>query len=232
MLLAGGIMQHGYQCGILWGSTLAAGAQAFRLHGSGPRAEAAAIVAAQRIVQSFRARYKHIDCLELTDVDWRSTMQGVKYFVKGGPIRCFRMAAKYAPVAFDEINTGLSDGPVTTPSSSVSCASMVARKLGEPDLHTVMASGLAGGIGLSGGACGALGAAVWIIGMNDQSDGSGKAAFKSPKATETIEKFLKCTDYEFECAKIVGRTFANVEEHADHVCKGGCSKIIEALAAG
>ena len=26
--LAGGIMQHGYQCGMIWGATLAAGAQA------------------------------------------------------------------------------------------------------------------------------------------------------------------------------------------------------------
>ncbi len=28
--LAGGIMLHGYQCGMLWGVTLAAGAQAYR----------------------------------------------------------------------------------------------------------------------------------------------------------------------------------------------------------
>ena len=57
-LLAGGIMQYGYQCGMLWGATLAAGAQAHRLHGPGPRAETEAVVAAQWLVEAFRARTK------------------------------------------------------------------------------------------------------------------------------------------------------------------------------
>ena len=56
MPLAGGIMQHGYQCGMIWGATLAAGAQAYRLFGPGPQAETRAIIAAQRLVESFRAR--------------------------------------------------------------------------------------------------------------------------------------------------------------------------------
>ena len=47
MPFAGGIMQHGYQCGMIWGATLAAGAQAYRLFGAGPQAEAKAILAAQ-----------------------------------------------------------------------------------------------------------------------------------------------------------------------------------------
>ncbi len=33
--LAGGIVNYGYQCGMLWGVTLAAGAQAYRLLGPG-----------------------------------------------------------------------------------------------------------------------------------------------------------------------------------------------------
>ncbi|MCP4634747.1 MAG: C_GCAxxG_C_C family protein, partial [candidate division Zixibacteria bacterium] len=67
--LAGGIMQHGYQCGMIWGATLAAGAQAYRLFGPGPQAEAKAIIAAERLVESFRALNKHINCLEITDID-------------------------------------------------------------------------------------------------------------------------------------------------------------------
>ena len=35
MPFAGGIMQHGYQCGMIWGATLAAGAQAYRLFSPG-----------------------------------------------------------------------------------------------------------------------------------------------------------------------------------------------------
>ena len=44
--------------------------------------------------------------------------------------------------------------------------------MGVSEMHTVMAAGLAGGIGLSGGACGALGAAIWINGMNDSQEGA------------------------------------------------------------
>ena len=55
MPFAGGIMQHGYQCGMIWGAALAAGAQAYRLFGPGPQAEAMAVIAAQWLVESFRA---------------------------------------------------------------------------------------------------------------------------------------------------------------------------------
>ena len=55
MPFAGGIANQGYQCGMLWGAALAAGAQAYRLFGPGPRAETEAIIAAQRLVESFRA---------------------------------------------------------------------------------------------------------------------------------------------------------------------------------
>jgi hypothetical protein len=62
-------------------------------------------------------------------------------------------------------------------------------------------------------------------------DGTGKVEFNSPEATEAIDRFLQSSAGEFECAKIVGRKFENVADHADYLCTGGCSKIIEALAA-
>jgi hypothetical protein len=70
------------------------------------------------------------------------------------------MAARYAPVALREIDAALSDPTVEAPHGPLSCAAVLARKMGAVDQHAVMAAGLAGGIGLSGGACGALGAAV------------------------------------------------------------------------
>ncbi|MFC1893216.1 hypothetical protein ACFLYR_04160 [Chloroflexota bacterium] len=59
----GGIVNHGYQCGMLWGTALAAGAQAYRLFGPGSQAETAAIIATQRLVESFRACTNNINCL-------------------------------------------------------------------------------------------------------------------------------------------------------------------------
>jgi hypothetical protein len=232
MTFAGGIMQHGYQCGMIWGAALAAGAQAYRLLGPGPQAETKAIFAAQRLVASFRALNNNINCLEITDIDKSSsTMQMIIYFlIKGGSIGCLRMAARYATVAFSEINTALSEKHIEAPSAPASCSAMLAQKMGVSDMHTVMAAGFAGGIGLCGGACGALGAAIWIIGMNSLKEGVGKIEFKNPSVLDAIDRFKKCTDYEFECSKIVGRRFENVDDHAGYLRDGGCSEIIEVLA--
>ena len=78
----GGIMRHGYQCGLIWGAALAAGAQTYRLHGPGPQAETEAMIASQRLVESFRTRYNNINCLELTDTEWQKSMQVLRYFIK------------------------------------------------------------------------------------------------------------------------------------------------------
>jgi len=232
MSFAGGIMQHGYQCGMIWGAALAAGAQAHRLLGPGPQAETVALIAAQRLVESFSALNNNINCLEITDIDKSSSsMQMIIYFfIKGGTIGCMRMAARYAPVAFSDINTTLSEKHVEAPALPVSCAAMLAQKMGVSDMHKVMAAGFAGGIGLCGGACGALGAAIWIIGMKSSKEGTGKINYNNPTALDAIEKFLKCTDFEFECSEIVGRRFENIDDHASYLHDGGCSKIIEALA--
>lgn len=48
--LAGGVMNRGFQCGMLWGASLAAGAEAYRRFGPGPQAETAAIAATERVV--------------------------------------------------------------------------------------------------------------------------------------------------------------------------------------
>jgi hypothetical protein len=236
MPLAGGLMGNGYQCGMLWGGALAAGAQAYRLYGPGPQAEAEAVSASQRLVEAFRARARHIDCAEITEMEWKATSkrrmatQVLKFFAKGGPIGCFRLAADYAQIAFDEIHVALSEKHVESLSGTVNCATMLARKMGASDMHTVMAAGLAGGIGLSGGACGALGAAIWLIGVQHGTEGAGKL-YENPLALAAIDRYLASADYEFECAKVVGKKFENIADHASYLRNGGCSNIIEALAA-
>jgi hypothetical protein len=233
MPFAGGILQHGYQCGMIWGATLAAGAEAYRRLGPGPKAEAAAIDAAQRVVESFRTRHGEINCLEITHLDKSSSnWQMINHFlIKGGTIECFRMASWYAPLAFDEINSALSKEEIEPPSPPVSCTAQLAQKMGESDTHAVMASGFAGGIGLCGGACGALGAAIWIQGMRIGKAEGGKVGYKDPRTQEVVDRFLKHTDFRFECSEIVGRKFKDVDDHADYLRGGGCSELIEVLAA-
>ena len=234
MPLAGGIMQHGYQCGMVWGSALAAGAEACRLYGTGPQAEVKAIAAARRVVESFRALSGHVDCFEITGMNKSSsTMKMIEhFFLKGGAIRCFSMAAAYAPIAFSEINAAFSETDIDLPSGPVSCSTMLAKKIGASDIQATMTAGFAGGIGLSGGACGALGTAIWIDGTKRIERSGGKISYISKEGAEIIEKFLKSSDYEFECSQIVGRKFESVADHASYVLSGGCSKITDALAAG
>jgi len=235
MPLAGGIAGMGFQCGQLWGAVLATGAQAFRHYGPGAQAEAAAVIASHRLVESFRTHYKSIDCSDVTQMDWKNakTRQIVGYLLKGGPIRCFSMTAGYARIAFNEINVAFSNNQYTNPFQEVttpaSCAAMLARKMGTSEIQAIMAAGFAGGIGLSGGACGALAAVIWILAMNDL--GGGMIDFNDPAITDTIDRFVESTDFQFECAEIVGRRFLNIEDHASYLHAGGCSKVLGALAS-
>jgi hypothetical protein len=103
--------------------------------------------------------------------------------------------------------------------------------MGASDKHATMASGFAGGIGLCGEACGALGAAIWIRSMEDARKQGGKVDHKNPRLQMTIDRFLKHTNYTFLCADIVGRIFTDVGDHAAHLHAGGCSELIEVLAA-
>lgn len=234
MPLAGGILQRGYQCGMIWGATLAAGAEAHRRLGEGPRAEALAVAAAAKLLEVFRAQNGATDCFDITEIDDSSTrMEMMTYFLlKGGAVRCFAGAARYASAAKEAIDAALSAPQGDAPPAPVSCAALLARRMGASGLHAVMAAGFAGGIGLGGGGCGALAAAIWIDGMKTLRSGAARVDFESPGALAVIGRFLGCTGRQFECAAICGRRFSGVEEHAAYLRDGGCAPLVEALAAG
>ena len=67
--------------------------------------------------------------------------------------------------------------------------------------------------------------------MKKAGDGKGKINFEDPAAQDIIERFLKHTDFEFECSKIVGRGFNSIDDHADYLRGGGCSEIIDVLTS-
>ncbi len=231
--LAGGIIGRGYQCGMLWGATLNAGAQVYRHCGNAAQSEAQSIIAAERLVKSFRARNSSTNCAKLTVPNIEAA--GMTYFfLKGGLIRCLHRAANYAPAAFDDIASCLSEQPTSVPFSPMSCSALLAKKVGATDQHTVMVAGFAGGIGLSGGGCGALGAAIWLIAVNTIKEGIDSNLWESKlfraRADAMIDSFLRCSGHRFECSDIIGRRFQSVDDHACHLRDGGCSEIIETLA--
>jgi hypothetical protein len=233
----GGIRQYGYQCGQIWGATLAGGARIHQQIGAGPESEVRTLLAAEKLVKTFHDDNDEVNCNDITSLHKESTgFDMVKYFLlKGGSIGCFRMASRYAPMAYDDIEAVLSQESVDVPDNPVSCTALLAQKLGAAEKHQTMAAGLAGGIGLSGEACGALGTAVWIMAMKMKAQNPDLDLWKDEdfgaKFETMVESFLAASGYEFECAAIVGRKFKDVGQHADHLRKGGCSEIIDALTA-
>ena len=100
MILAGGIAAQGYQCGMLWGAALAAGAQAYRVYGSDSQAEAGAIIASQKAVEAFRTRSRNeINCQEITDINMGGENQllPILKFCERWPNRLLRFGCTLCP---------------------------------------------------------------------------------------------------------------------------------------
>ena len=223
----------GHQCGMLWGAALAGGAQAYRTYGRGPQAETRAVLAARRLVATFRTQNQYINCREIigVSIDAPRGRDVLLFLAKSGFTgSCFGIAARYAKAAVRDLTAARSDEDGQDPlSAPASCAALLAQKLGASDLHTVMAAGLGGGIGLSGGACGALGAAIWLAGMNAHDEAARPVGLKPTYVVDLMDRFTRCTGGEFECSKIAGTKFGSVGDHAAYLRAGGCANVISAL---
>ena len=228
--LAGGILQQGYQCGMLWGASLAVGAESFRRHDDQGRAIGMAIKATQYIMESFINRAKSADCLDITSCDFTSKLSLVKYFFSGRFLSCYKLAEKWAPEAIQSATEGLSLEQTDLPQMPISCASEVAKEIGASDQEMVMVAGFAGGLGLSGNACGALSAAIWMNTLDWCRKHPGKSANPNPNATNTLKTFYEVTDSEILCHKICGQYFKTIDEHTEFIKNGGCDKLINMLA--
>ena len=228
--LAGGILQQGYQCGMLWGATLAVGAEAFRRCGDRDKAVGIAIKATRHIMKSFINRTKSPDCSDISSCDFSSKFSMAKFFFTGKFWSCFKLAEKWAPEAIESATEGLSLDRTDLPEQSISCASEVVRKMGGTDAEMVTVAGFAGGLGLSGNGCGALGAAIWMNTLARVRKQNYKTSFSDPITEKILYAFYESTDYEMECNKITGQCFKAIEEHTEFIKNGGCKKLINVLA--
>lgn len=235
-MLAGGIAQKGHQCGMLWGAALAVGAESFRRHGDKSEAIASAITASQHLVESFTRRTRSVNCCDISKVDWENKFERIKYMIKTivqGFIYspCFNLIVKWTPEAIQSANKGLSVKTIQS-QPCMSCASEVVKKMGATDEETVMVAGFAGGIGLSGNACGALSAAIWykMLDWGKKNPGKTQSFFNNQDANKTFRTFYIQTDSEMLCSRICGRQFKSIDEHTEYIRNGGCGKLIDALA--
>jgi hypothetical protein len=235
--LAGGIINQGHQCGMLWGATLAIGAEAYRQTQDKGKAVAAAIIASQYIMHSFTQQTGTPNCREITGYKL-NTLKGmlsmmIETLWKGmenSP--CFEMAEDWAPSAIQAAEEGLEDEQIEQIPYAYSCATEVLKKMGASEEEATMVAGFAGGIGLSGRACGALGAAIWMKSLEwcKAHPGKNPPLFGNTAAKKLVKAFKEESQGEMLCRNICGKTFHSVDEHSEYIKNGGCAGIIELLS--
>lgn len=228
--LAGGIMQKGHQCGMLWGSSLAVGTEAYRRCNNQNQAIAVAVNATQKIMKSFEKGEQTINCREITHCDFSSKLSMAKYFFTGRFLHCFNLAEKWAPEAVKSAMEGLSENNDAPSRDCLSCATEVAKKMGASDEESIMVAGFAGGLGLSGDACGALAAAIWMKSLKWCHEVAKKSSMDNPYAKETLDRFYEYTDSKILCSQITGKQFENIGEHTRFLKNSGCDELINVLS--
>lgn len=235
--LAGGIMNQGYQCGMLWGAALAVGAEASRRYEDPNKAMAMAMLATKHLVASFVERTGTLNCREITGFNLNNTFGLVTFMIKTlitgmENNKCFNLAEQWAPEAIQAAKQGLLDAENNLPKQVRSCSIEVVKKMGGSDKEAQLVAGFAGGLGLSGNACGALSAAVWLKTLRWCENNPGKTPpfLKNPYKKKVLKVFRQLTNDEFECRNITGLTFNSIDEHTTYLQHDGCKQLIEVLA--
>jgi len=228
-VLAGGIMQYGYQCGLLFGSVLAMGAEAQHRRNEKGEAIALAIHASKSMLEAFVETAGSDDCQDITETNFHKKKDFAKYMISGKFISCFKLADKWAPIAIKTAEEALSIPSSKLYKDAISCTSVLAQKMGGSYQEAMVVAGLAGGLGLSGHACGALSAAIWMKSLEALKK-SGKVSYSDPQFLQIVEEFLKETDYEFLCENICGKKFQSIEDHSHYMENGGCSELLNKLS--
>jgi hypothetical protein len=231
-LLAAGPNQDGHQCGILWGSALSAGAKSSRTFKDINDATFAAITVTQELIKSFEIRTKCVNCREITKCNWKKPWGALKYFATGKVFTCLDNIDKWIPEAINIINENQSKPYCKSTNCTLSCASEVIKKMGATEEEMVIVAGFAGGIGLSGQACGALGAVIWFKSLDwcNRNPGKTPPFFNNTYVKKTLQIFKDSTDSEMLCSKISGTVFNTSTEHTAYIQNSGCKDLINALA--
>ena len=191
--LEGGIVASGSTCGVVSGGALGLALMHDNLlKERGIAAEAGVLSLIGEYVRWFEESYGSSFCRERSGVNFYTTMGQFRYFLPGDRVaRCFlhiRGAMRHLHGAYEEKNLLAMDaGLRKIQGEPIHCAQMVLRGIrnrtgiGDPLLERLSFI-FDGGVGLSGGACGALAGAVMginlFLGMNVR-DTSFLQAFKS-----------------------------------------------------
>jgi hypothetical protein len=235
--LAGGILNQGYQCGMLWGASLAIGAESFRKHKDLDKATSVAVNATKNIISSFAKASEATDCKDIIGYNLTTILGMTKFMLKTtlrgmNNTRCFNLTEQWAPEALDTATKSLS-ADIDIAKQPLSCTSEVLKQMNASDHEILMVSGFAGGLGLSGNACGALSATIWkhMLDWCRENPDKNPPFFNNKTAKRILKAFNKTTDNNMLCSDICGKKFKNLEDHTEYIKQGGCKKLIEVLAS-
>jgi len=235
-LMAGGIMNQGFQCGMLWGAALAAGGEAYRRQGNLDGAIAAAVSATQELITSFMEQTDTVNCREIIGVDLTSKIGMAKFMLRVTAqgrknSQCFNLAEQWAPEAIEAGSMGL-DSVQDSVGNPRSCSAEVVRQMGGTEEEIAMVAGFAGGLGLHGGACGALSAAIWkrMLDWCREHPDKDPPYFNNKTANKILKAFKSETNGKMHCSDICGRKFEDLGEHTAYLDTGGCKNLIALLA--
>ncbi len=160
--LAGGLLHLGFQCGMTWGSSLSAGNYIYKKLGCSPASPGLAIETTAKLISSLSQQAGSHICKEITSCEFKSLFGRLKYLFTGKGSLCAKLAVNWAPQAYLIICSSPFNSSREHPQVSSGCAVTLAKRLNASEREQLMVAGFSGGLGLSGGACGALATAVWL----------------------------------------------------------------------
>jgi hypothetical protein len=215
---------------------LAVGAESYRKNKDKDLAIAVSVTATQHLVESFEKRSNTVKCKEILGYSLSNVLGIVRLMVtatvKGMEnSKCMNLAQDWAPEAIRSGKEGLEE-QIELTQKPISCASEVVRRMGGSSEEQLMVSGFAGGLGLSGHACGALSAAIWMKTLKWCRENPGKlpSYFKNKETEKVLDRFKELNGSEMSCHKITGQHFETINEHSEYINKGGCEELMDALA--
>gem|GEM_PF-350294 len=264
--LEGGVVGSGSTCGVVTCGALALGLKHVNsLASKNPAFLSAFHEKVRKYVDLFQSEFGSSLCRERTDVDFTRPFGLIRYFFPGDRLlRCFHHIGKSAKTLADIMDEDISVSGLNKEVDEdvcLHCAQSVLERfrketgLGNERLET-MALALDGGVGLTGGVCGALVGAimalntVWGIDVSHLSYGEILKAFLVGHVDIWREEFLPRGTYlkvepyavgnslirnfvtrfgSNECSVITGKRFEDYTDFKNHINHSKrCFEIVEA----
>jgi hypothetical protein len=246
-LCAGLVAEMDGACGVLWGAALAAGVRARARLSDTFAAREATLAAACGAVEAYRLAGHPMNCAQVTGLDaWNFA----RYMMKGDLGVCSRLLSGLAPALHDLIDRTIDEhrqrgGAAPCRNCAVEAFERVSAAIGLPvDGTSVVAAGFAGGLGLSGNACGALAAAILAVSLKyfNERNRPKHSMIRSDlqglfvgigwmKPSMEIARQFRIRFPGRTCASIAGRAFASSGDLSAHVGAGRCEPVLEAVVS-